>query len=627
MNRVRSALVILLILVAVLAAAAPSGAKSPPDLVVTKVSKPPVSKIIGSKLPLAVTIGNKGGAIAAPSKLGLYLGKGKKHAKRDKRLKRVKVKPLLPGKAKKLKLRLLLPKKTKPGTYRLFVCADDTRKVKEAKEKGNCRATKKFRLRGNVTTNPISLPASPPPAPAFTMGDGIDWGYDLDAYGQAPAPGEPVTLTLTAANGIPGQAGYTHTGVSPEGFRSGNGTNLDFSGASNSEDDGQVTLQLPFAFPFGGVREQSISVSTNGWVAFGGPAWDFWPDTQTTDYRGAAFVVGELERGIMPYWTDLAVDDHEGSGAGSVREVVAPDSSWVAFQWDVSQVVTTGKPRRTFQLVLFPDGSFRFDYPGANSPGGNDRLIGYSLGTGASSADIVSSTGNEVPSDSLLFAPKALPAAGPAAPGEVTATLPKGSSLLSTSPGCSLVSAPAAFSSGLVRCGTSEIAPGLQASQTVTFAMPDDASGEHAPANFRLLGTYLSGSLKLTDGDEIDRITTDLKPTAIDITPKYTGPNLEPGVPATFEVTLESTEISGLDEPAATFELTNATVSSVAISGEPIECSPLGGTSTTCLLPSGTSGTTVDVTVIPSGPGALTLKTTAQALNAPPASVSFGLFP
>jgi len=540
----------------------------------------------------------------------------------------VKVKPLLPGKIKKLKLKVLLPKKTKPGTYRLFACADDARQVKESKERGNCRATKKLRLRGNAITNPISLPASPPPAAAFTMGDGIDWGYDLDAKGESPGPGEPVTMTLTAANGIAGQAGYTRTGVSPQGFRAGNSTDLDFSGTSNSEDDGQVTLQLPFAFPFGGVKEQTVSVSTNGWVAFGGPAWDFWNDTQATDYRGVPFVVGELERGIMPYWADLAVDDHEGSGAGSVSEVVAPDNSWVAFQWDVSQVIGTGKPRRSFQIVLFPDGSFRFDYPGENTAGGNQRLIGYSLGTGASSADVVSSIGNDVPAGSLLFAPNALPAVGPTAPGEVTATLPKGSSLVSTSPGCSLVTAPAAFSAGLVRCGTPEIAPGQQASQTVTFAMPDDAPGEHAPANFRLLGTYLSGSLKLTDGDEIDRITTNLRPTTIDITPDYNGPNLEPGVPATFEVTIESTEISGLDEPTASFELTNATLSSVAISGETIECNPpSGGTSTTCLLPSGTSGKTVDVTVIPTGPGALTLKTTAQALNAPAASVSFGLLP
>lgn len=624
MKLTRVALLLASVLAALLVVAPTAGAKTrggdQPDLVVKKVSKPPKSKTVGSKLKLVVKVANVGGAKAGKSKLGLYLGKGRKHAKKDKRLKRVKVKPLAAGAKKKVKLRVVLPANTAPGGYRLFACADDTRKVKEEKER-NCKGTRRIQL----VAKPVPVtPAGPPPAAAFTMSDGIDWGFVSNAELKDPEPGEPVTLTLTAANGIAGQAGYTRSSVSAEGFRDGVVTTLDFKGTNNNEDDGQVTVQLPFAFPFGGVREQAISVSTNGWVGFENPAWDYWDDVQPYDYRGIQAVVGEFYRGLMPYWADLDLRE-QGAGTGTVKQVVAPDSSWVAFQWNLGQH-SSGTPRRTFQVVLFPDGRFRFDYPDENKEGGNKSFVGYSLGTGTASADVVSAEGTAVPSSSLLFTPNALPTAGPSGAGEVTATLPKGSSFISAGAGCSLVTAPGQFSTGLVRCPTPALDLGQQVSQTVTFAMPKDAPGEHGPANFRLLGTYLSGGLKLTDGDEINGIDTSLEATTIEVEPEYTGSGIVVGSPTTFEVEIRSTQ-GGLDEPIATFDLSNATFSSVRIAGEPIECTPLGGSSVTCVLPSGTGATKVELTVIPSAAGPLGLSTTARALNAPPASASIFLAP
>jgi hypothetical protein len=618
MNRTRAALLALSALVAVLAVAPAAGAKTKaalPDLVVQKVSKPPKAKTVGSKLRMVVKVRNAGDAKAGKSKLGLYLGKGKKHTKKDKRLKRVKVKPLAAGKAKKVKLRVVLPAKTKSGTYRLFACADDTKKLKEERER-NCRATRKVRLL------PKAVPApTPPPAAAFTMSDGLDWGFVEDAQGKSPQPGEPVNLTLTAANGIPGQAGYTRADVPSEAFRAGVATTLGFG---SREDDGQVTRQLPFSFPFGGVREQSISIGTNGWVSFGSPAVDYWDDVQPYDYRGIQAVVGELERGLMPYWADLDVSD-EGVGTGTVKEVVAPDGSWVAYQWDLSQHSGGGIPRRTFQIVLFPDGSFRFDYPGENAAGGNKSFVGYSLGTGPASAVTVSAEGEAVPASGLLFTPNSLPAAGTSTPGEITATLPKGSSIVTASPGCVLATAPGSFNTGLVSCPVPALGLGQQISQAVTFAMPANAPGKTSPANFRLLGTYQTGSLKLTDGDEIDSLTTSLEPTTINISPAYTGGNIEGGVPTTFEVTIGA--VSGLDEPTATFATTNATLSAIEVDGKAIECTALGGNSATCILPSGTRDTKVELTVVPVTTGVLELNTTAQALNAPPTSKGIALAP
>lgn len=615
MNRTRAALLVSSILVALLALAPVAGAKTKtaaPDLVVKKVSKPPKTQTVGTKAKLVVKLANVGGAKAGKSKLGVYLGTGKKHTKKDKRLKRVKVKPLAAGKSKKLKLRFAIPAKTKIGTYRLFACADDTKKVKEAKE-SNCKATRKISV--------LAVPApAPPPAPAFTMSDGIDWGFVENSSGDSPEPGDPITLSLTAGNGIPGQAGYTRANVGAEGFRTGSTTTLDFG---TDEDDGQLTLQLPFAFPFGGVREQTISVSTNGWVSFGSPASDYWDDNQPSDYRGIQTLVGEVDRGLMPYWADLNLGQ-PSKGSGTVKQVVAPDNSWVAYQWDTNEY--SSSVRRSFQVVLFANGSFRFDYPGENAVGSNKSFTGFSLGTGAASADIVSAEGNTVPSSSLLFVPNAVPAAGPTAAGQITASLPKGSSFVSASPGCSLTTAPAEFSTGLVTCAVPSIAAGSQFGQTVTFAMPADAPGESSPANFRLLGSYLSGGLKLTDGDEIDRLNTGLPATTIKIVTKYTGGNIEAGVPTTFEVTVDPLS-GGLDEPTATFSITNATLSAIEIEGKPIECTGVGGSSASCVLPSGTSGTDVVLTVVPASVNPLELNTTAKALNAPEAKLGIGIAP
>ena len=139
---------------------------------------------------------------------------------------------------------------------------------------------------------------------------------------------------------------------------------------------GPPSVHLPFPFPFGGLRERTASVSSNGWISFGSPAWGQLGKVSEDD-RGAAAVTGDFERAIMPYWGDL-------EGAQGMKMVAPAGGHSVAFQWEASQ--DGGGPRRSFQLVLFRDGRFRFDYPGRNEPGGHKAFIGYSLGTGAAAS-------------------------------------------------------------------------------------------------------------------------------------------------------------------------------------------------------------------------------------------------
>jgi hypothetical protein len=622
MTRNKVALAVGLGLVALLAltplAEAKIGKGAAPNLVVTKVSKPPAGAIVGSKLKLVVKVRNKGAGRAGKSKLALYLAKGTKHRSKDKRLKRVKLRSLGSGTVAKVKLKPTLPGKTAPGIYRLIACADDAKKLHELKERDNCAATRKF----SVTASGVPTPPAAPGAPAFTMTDGLDWGFTQDAQRVSPDAGDPVTVTLRAANGLPGQAGYTRADVAPEGFLAGATTTFDFG---SQEDDGEVTVELPFAFPFGGISENTVSVGTNGWISFGSPALDYWDDDQPYDYRGPGYVVAELDRGIMPYWNDLDVSDR-GAGAGTVQQVVAVDGSAVAFQWDTGQRTSNGEPRRAFQVVLYRDGRFRLDYPGTNASGGQPSFIGYSLGTGAGGSEAVATGVDSVPTGSLLFTPKPVSAGSALATGQATLTLPVGSAFLSGGPGCAAVTAPGPFSRGLASCPIPALAGGQQAAQTITFAMPPDAPGESTPANFRLLGSYLSGSSQLADADEIDSISTNLEATDIAVLASYAGPPTPAtGAEAEFAVTIFATN-SSLDEPTASFDLPpDTTLNSVEIGGQPIACGAVSAGHVTCQLPSGISSTQVTVRITPSAAAkgsTLTLGATAQALNAPAASGS-----
>ncbi len=610
MTRIKAMLAVGLGLVALLALTAGASAKGKgplPDLVVTKISKPPASKVVGANLKVVVKVKNKGTVAAGKSRVGIYLGTGKKHKGKDKRLKRVKLKPLAPSKSKKLKTKVVLPANAAAGTYRIFACGDDTKKVKEAKE-GNCVASKTFKLKAKAA--PLAAAT-----PALTISDGIDWGFSDDFAGNTPKSGDPITVTLRAANGLAGQAGYTQAAVAPAGFLPGPGSVV----AVDEDDDGIATVALPFAFPFGGISETSVSVSTNGWVSFGAPAWDYWDDGQPDDYRGISALVGSVYRGIMPYWDDLDLGDQGSAGPGTLKMVSSASS--VAFQWDIGQHQGNGNPKRSFQLVLFPDGSFRFDYPGANAPGGSNSFVGFSLGGSPTAATIISAEGTTVPPTSVLFTPKPVTAGDPTAAGQVSTSLPAGSSVIAADPGCVLAQATGVFTGGLVTCPVPALAAGQQATRNVTFSTPPNAPGQPRPANFRLLGSYLAGSFALKAGDELDLLSNGLRAVTPVLTTKYdTPPTPEAGVFAKFSVDID-TKGDALDEPTATFTLpAGTTFSSALLGGAAIDCSPPTGTQLSCRLPSGIQGGEVIITVVPTAAAkgsAMTLGVSVKALNTP----------
>lgn len=620
-------------------ASAHDRAHRPANLVVSKVAKPaPVMPVAGS-IKLVVRVANKSAGKAGKSRLGIYLestgGKG--------RLKRgfakyPIVEALGPHESATLRRTLSLPAGLSAGLYSLTACADDRHQLRESDENDNCRGAGSVRLVETARQAPSSaLPSSPtqisapPPTPtlptpptapsasqpAFTTTDQISWGFAEDATRHVPAAGDPVTGALRVANGLAGQTGYTHSAIGAEPLLSGSTTTLNFGTHLN---DGAVAVELPFDFPFGGVAERFASISTNGWVEFGGsPAFDYWGHHQKTDYRGSKEVLGNFERGIMPYMADLDLAD-AGAGTGTVKMVVPASRSSVAFQWNLGQQGGGGAPRRIVQAVLFPDGSFRFDYPGANPSGGGPAFIGYTLGTGAGSFASIATDATAVPAGSRLFLPKAVPPAAPLAAATATLTLPRDSSFVSADPGCGLTSAPSALTEGLVSCSIPSLSAGTQATRNVTFSMPGNAPGSTHPANLRYVGSYAFGGLTLSDRDEIDTLTGDLPSTALQANVQYASGAPEVGVPAEFETSVSAAS-GGMDGPEATFTLPKGTtLDSVEVSGQALPCTTPVSRQFKCELPSGAHAVEALVTVTPLPAAAaspMTLLVSADALNAP----------
>lgn len=584
-----------------------------------KLSNPRPITPAGAGLTLRVGIANEGSAPVGASKLGVYLARGGKHGKRDRLLKTVRVRPLAVGASARLKTRVRLPRSA-AGRFRLIACADSKRRVRESTEADNCRAGRAFQVAGAApppTSPPRPAPApAPAAAPAFTTTDQVDWGKTDDTSEQSVAAGSPIVATMRAANGLPGQAGYTSSQTPPQPLATGTVLTLHFTNG----DDGAVPVSLPFAFPFGGIAESTASVGVNGWLGFGSsPALDYYTHSQPGDYRGLDGAVGEFYRGLMPFWDDLSIDD-QSHGPGAIREVVPADGSYVAFQWEVSRLAAAA-PLRTFQVVLFPDGRFRFDYPGANEAGGYESFIGYSLGTGAASADVIAATAADVPATSLLFTPSPLAGAGALAAAIGTLALPRDSTFLAA-PGCTLVQAPTSLAAGSVSCPFPSLAAGEQQERSVEFALPANAPGESNPENAKYAGAFQAGGFSLGDRDEVPILSNYLEPTAVKVEPSYLSPaSPVSGFPATFLVKVGASPASGLDEPALTLALpANATLESVQIEGDDVPCDPVAEGAVTCLLPSGVGAANVTVTVTPLGAGPMTLAATLRTLNGGTAS-------
>jgi hypothetical protein len=111
-----------------------------PDLTVTSVSAPAAVRA-GERLAVKAKVGNTGKARAKASVTAFYLSKDAKPGG-DRKLAPTWATPgLAPGRSARATTKVLVPAGVTPGDYRVIACADAARKVAEAKEGNNCRAS------------------------------------------------------------------------------------------------------------------------------------------------------------------------------------------------------------------------------------------------------------------------------------------------------------------------------------------------------------------------------------------------------------------------------------------------------------------------------------------------------
>ena len=132
------------LLLLLLASTSFAGTPARPDLAVTAVAPPAASITPGASVTAGATTKNVGQKRSPKSTTLFYLSRDRKKGKGDIRLagKRL-VKALKPKGSVRGTTRVKVPATVTPGSYFVLACADALKKVKEATEKNNCKASKK----------------------------------------------------------------------------------------------------------------------------------------------------------------------------------------------------------------------------------------------------------------------------------------------------------------------------------------------------------------------------------------------------------------------------------------------------------------------------------------------------
>jgi hypothetical protein len=148
---------------------------------------------------------------------------------------------------------------------------------------------------------------------------------------------------------------YAAPTTSGNTFEDISGTGTHQTGLPVGNDDGAVTVTLPWAFPLFGHNRTSISVGVNGFISM-------LPGTSATTFTNAAIPSTSTPNDIVaPLWDDLYMRLSTAKVFTEAR--TSPDRFIV--QWDhvSTRVSSTATPDDLrFQAVLFMDGNIEFRY-------------------------------------------------------------------------------------------------------------------------------------------------------------------------------------------------------------------------------------------------------------------------
>lgn len=149
------------------------------------------------------------------------------------------------------------------------------------------------------------------------------------------------------------------------------------TGYPGDDDKATINFSGGFKFSFGGSPYSSVRVLANGVLQFGTDTGFFRNFTNTTLPAGAATAQSGCTAAattlvLMPYWTDL---NPSASGSGGVtweQKGSAPNRYLVVSWNNVYQYATTTP--YTFQVILYENGEFKYQYGNANASGSNATI-------------------------------------------------------------------------------------------------------------------------------------------------------------------------------------------------------------------------------------------------------------
>ncbi|MBC7756328.1 MAG: hypothetical protein H7Z20_06770 [Bdellovibrio sp.] len=144
-----------------------------------------------------------------------------------------------------------------------------------------------------------------------------------------------------------------------------------------ADDSVSGAVPIGFTFNFGGTNYTQVFIGSNGWVFFG---------TTSTAFTNVGVASSPVNNVMMPYWGDL----NPASTATRVRYQTvgtAPNRQFVVSYLGVPTYNTTGA--NTFQLVLFENGRFQYNYQTTNTQGGGTGSEGFTVGYNFSATDLV----------------------------------------------------------------------------------------------------------------------------------------------------------------------------------------------------------------------------------------------
>jgi MSHA biogenesis protein MshQ len=144
-------------------------------------------------------------------------------------------------------------------------------------------------------------------------------------------------------------------------------------------DDDQATITFTggFTFSFAGTAYSSVRVLANGSLQFGADTGFFRTYTNTTLPAGVPRASGacantNTARALVVYWTDLN-PSAAGSGGVTWQQKGTAPNRYVVVSWNAVYQYNTSTPY-TFQVILYENGEFKYQYGNANATGSNATI-------------------------------------------------------------------------------------------------------------------------------------------------------------------------------------------------------------------------------------------------------------